>query len=150
MSWQYVQLFNPLLQQNISLFFVLMFSKYIRINAVSWYNRLNKAIKVLISFQALRCLEIFHNVYISLQQQNTIISKLVPKRTKYNAKYSSKIEKPFRKIPAVVSIYNGLNKQFLLHTDMQRDICTFVYNWMITSSGNLLSDDVTISWDSAV
>lgn len=33
---------------------------------------------------------------------------------------------------------------------MQRDICTFIYNWMITSSGNLLlSDYVSISWDSA-
>lgn len=33
---------------------------------------------------------------------------------------------------------------------MQRDICTFIYNWMITSCGNsLLSDDVIISWDSA-
>lgn len=128
----------------------LMYSNCIRINAVSRYNRLNKAIKVLISFQAPRFLENFHNVYKSLQQQNTIISKLVPERTKYNAKYSSKIEKPFRKIPAVVSFHNGLNQQFSLHIDMQRDVCTLIYNWMITSSGNLLlSDDVTISWDSA-
>lgn len=103
--------FNSLIHcfSRTSPFFVLMFNICIRINAVSKYNRQTKAIKALVSFQALRFLEIFHNVYKSLQQQNTVISKLVPKRTKYNAKYSSKIEKPFRKIPAVVSFQNGLN-----------------------------------------